>query len=191
MVLRKWESRSSPPKESKARANARALFVLSRRPGSPASAARIVLIVIIVIIVIIDAIDAIDEIDIIDGIEGIDEIETNEIEANRNGYRSSGRGSSQSSAELSSLLLSSWLMSALLLTSVMGFSSLSKSDGVLGCSEGIVLFFGVGEFGVVSFSAEIFIVVISSYSALRDMFITSNCFCASLSESVRCLMRFL
>ena len=108
MVLRKWESRSSPPKESKARANARALFVISRRPGSTASAARvvlIVLIVIIVIIVIIDAIDAIDEIDIIDGIEGIDEIETNEIEANRNGYRSSGRGSSQSSAELSSLLM--------------------------------------------------------------------------------------
>ena len=77
MVLRKWESRSSPPKESKARANARALFVISRRPGSTASAARIVLIVIIVIIVIIDAIDAIDEIDIIDGIEGIDVIETN------------------------------------------------------------------------------------------------------------------
>ena len=113
-------------------------------------------------------------------------IETNEIEANRNGYRSSGRGSSQSSAELSSLL-----MSSLLLTSVMGFSSLSKSDGVLGCNEGIVLFFSVDEFGVVSFSAEIFIVVISSYSELRDMFITSNCFCASLSESVRCLMRFL
>ena len=40
MVLRKWESRSSPPKESKARANARALFVISRRLGSPASAAR-------------------------------------------------------------------------------------------------------------------------------------------------------
>ena len=57
MVLRKWESRSSPPKKSKARANARALFVISRRPGSPASAARIVLIVIIVII---DAIDIID-----------------------------------------------------------------------------------------------------------------------------------
>ena len=74
MVLRKWESRSSPPKESKARANARALFVISRRPGSPASAAGIVLIVLIVIIVIIDAID---EIDIIDGIEGIDVIETN------------------------------------------------------------------------------------------------------------------
>ena len=147
-------------------------------------------IVIIVIIVIIDAID------IIDGIEGIDvieanEIETNEIEANRNGYRSSGRGSSQSSAELSSLLMSSLLMSSWLLTSVIGFSSLSKSDGVLGCNEGIVLFFSVGEFGVVSFSAEIFIVVISSYSELRDMFITSNCFCASLSESVRCLMRFL
>ena len=77
MVLRKWESRSSPPKESKARANARALFVISRRQGSTASAAGIVLIVIIVIIVIIDAIDAIDEIDIIDGIEGIDVIETN------------------------------------------------------------------------------------------------------------------
>ena len=185
MVLRKWESRSSPPKKSKARANARALFVISRRLGSPASAARIVLIVIIVVI------DAIDEIDIIDGIKGIDVIETNEIEANRNGYRSSGRGSSQSSAELSSLLLSSLLLSSLLLTSVMGFSSLSKSDGVLGCNEGIVLFLSVGEFGVVSFSAEIFIVVISSYSELRDMFITSNCFCASLSESVRCLMRFL
>ena len=113
------------------------------------------------------------------------------IEANRNGYRSSGKGSSQSSAELSSWLMSSWLMSSLLLTSVMGFSSLSKSDGVLGCNEGIVLFFSVDEFGVVSFSAEIFIVVISSYSELRDMFITSNCFCASLSESVRCLMRFL
>ena len=126
----------------------------------------------------------------------IDEIETNEIEANRNGYRSSGRGSSQSSAELSSLLMSSLLMpslllSSLLLTSVMGFSLLSKSDGVLGCNEGIVLFFSVDEFGVVSFSAEIFIVVISSYSELRDMFITSNCFCASLSESVRFLMRFL
>ena len=40
MVLRKWESRSSPPKESKARANARALFVISRCPGSPDSAAR-------------------------------------------------------------------------------------------------------------------------------------------------------
>jgi len=113
-------------------------------------------------------------------------IETNEIEANRNGYRSSGSGSSQSSVELSSLL-----MSSLLLTSVMGFSSLSKSDGVLGCNEGIVLFFSVGEFGVVSFCAEIFIVVISSYSELRDMLITSNCFCASLSESVSCLMRFL
>ena len=144
----------------------------------------------IVIIVIIDTIDAIYEIDIIDGIEGIDVIETNEIEANCNGYMSSGSGSSQSSAELSSLL-SSLLMSSLLLTSVMGFSSLSKSDGVLGCNEGIVLFFSVDEFGVVSFSAEIFIVVISSYSELRDMFITSNCFCASLSESVRCLMRFL
>ena len=57
MVLRKWESRSSPPKESKARANARALFVISRRVCTPASAARIVLIVIIVII---DAIDIID-----------------------------------------------------------------------------------------------------------------------------------
>ena len=62
MVLRKWESRSSPPKKSKARANARALFVISRRPGSPASAAGIVLIVIIVIILIIDAIDIIDAI---------------------------------------------------------------------------------------------------------------------------------
>ena len=63
MVLRKWESRSSPPKKSKARADARALFVLSRRPGSTASAAGIVLIVIIdtiVIIVIIVIIDAID-----------------------------------------------------------------------------------------------------------------------------------
>ena len=60
MVLRKWESRSSPPKKSKARANARALFVISRRLGSPASAARVVLIVIIVVIVIIDTIDAID-----------------------------------------------------------------------------------------------------------------------------------
>ena len=72
MVLRKWESRSSPPKKSKARANARALFVISRRTGSTASAARIVLIVIIdtiVIIVIIDTIDAIDEIDIIDAIK--------------------------------------------------------------------------------------------------------------------------
>ena len=117
-------------------------------------------------------------------------IETNEIEANRNGYRSSGRGSSQSSAELSSLLMS-LLMSLLLLMSIVDFSSLSKSDGVLGCNEGIVLFFSVDEFGVVSFSAEIFIVVISSYSELRDMFITSNGFCASLSESVRCLMRFL
>ena len=82
-------------------------------------------------------------------------------------------------------------MSSLLLTSVMGFSSLSKSDGVLGCCEGIVLFFSVCEFGVVSFSAEIFIVVISLYSEVRDMFSTSYCFCASLSESVRCLMRFL
>ena len=63
MVLRKWESRSSPPKKSKARANARALFVISRRLGSPASAARIVLIVII---------DTIDEIDIIDAIDMID-----------------------------------------------------------------------------------------------------------------------
>ena len=63
MVLRKWESRSSPPKESKARANARALFVISRRVCTPASAARIVLIVIIVII---DAIDAIDIIDMLD-----------------------------------------------------------------------------------------------------------------------------
>ena len=60
MVLRKWESRSSPPKKSKARANARALFVISRRPGSTASAAGIVLIVII---------DTIDEIDIIDAID--------------------------------------------------------------------------------------------------------------------------
>ena len=63
MVLRKWESRSSPPKENKARANARALFVISRRPGSTASAARIVLIVIIdtiVIIVIIVIIDTMD-----------------------------------------------------------------------------------------------------------------------------------
>ena len=60
MVLRKWESRSSPPKESKARANARALFVISRRPGSTASTAGIVLIVIIDIIVIIVIIDAID-----------------------------------------------------------------------------------------------------------------------------------
>ena len=60
MVLRKWESRSSPPKESKARANARALFVISRCPGSPASAAEIVLIVII---------DTIDAIDIIDAIK--------------------------------------------------------------------------------------------------------------------------
>ena len=80
MVLRKWESRSSPPKKSKARANARALFVISRRSDSTGSAAWVVLIVIIdtiVIIVIIDAIDAIDEIDIIDGIEGIDVIETN------------------------------------------------------------------------------------------------------------------
>ena len=57
MVLRKWESRSSPPKKSKARANARALFVISRRPGSTASAAGIVLIVIIDTIVIIDIID--------------------------------------------------------------------------------------------------------------------------------------
>ena len=63
MVLRKWESRSSPPKKSKARANARALFVISRRPGSPASAAGIVLIV---------TIDIIDEIDIIDVIDMID-----------------------------------------------------------------------------------------------------------------------
>ena len=69
MVLRKWESRSSPPKESKARANARALFVISRCPGSTASAARVVLIVIIDIIDIIDAIDTIDEIDIIDTIK--------------------------------------------------------------------------------------------------------------------------
>ena len=61
MVLRKWESRSSPPKESKARANARALFVISRRLGSTASAAGIVLIVII---------DTIDAIDIIDGPNG-------------------------------------------------------------------------------------------------------------------------
>ena len=60
MVLRKWESRSSPPKKSKARANARALFVISRGPGSPASAAEIVLIVII---------DTIDAIDIIDAIK--------------------------------------------------------------------------------------------------------------------------
>ena len=63
MVLRKWESRASPPKESKARANARALFVISRRPGSTASAAGIVLIVIIdtiVIIVIIDIMDIIE-----------------------------------------------------------------------------------------------------------------------------------
>ena len=64
MVLRKWESRSSPPKESKARANARALFVISRRLGLyGASAARIVLIVIIdtiVIIVIIDIMDIIE-----------------------------------------------------------------------------------------------------------------------------------
>ena len=67
MVQRKWESRSSPPKESKARANARALFVISRRPGSTASAAGIVLIVIIVILDIIDEKDAID---IIDGIRG-------------------------------------------------------------------------------------------------------------------------
>ena len=74
MVLRKWESRSSPPKKSKARANARALFVISRRSGSTASAARVVLIVIIDTIVIIVIIDAID---IIDGIEGIDVIETN------------------------------------------------------------------------------------------------------------------
>ena len=67
MVLRKWESRSSPPKESKARANARALFVISRRPGSTASAAGVVFIVIIDTIVIIVIIDAID---IIDGIRG-------------------------------------------------------------------------------------------------------------------------
>ena len=60
MVLRKWESRSSPPKESKARANARALFVISRRQGPTASAAGVVLIVII---------DTIDEIDIIDAID--------------------------------------------------------------------------------------------------------------------------
>ena len=60
MVLRKWESRSSPPKESKARANARALFVISRRVCTPASAAGIVLIVIIDTIVIIVIIDAID-----------------------------------------------------------------------------------------------------------------------------------
>ena len=65
MVLRKWESRSSPPKKSKARANARALFVISRRLGSTASAAGVVLIVIIVIIVIIDAIDIIDAIEIL------------------------------------------------------------------------------------------------------------------------------
>ena len=64
MVLRKWESRSSPPKESKARANARALFVIIRRPGSPELPLQgivliviIVLIVVIVIIVIIDAIE--------------------------------------------------------------------------------------------------------------------------------------
>ena len=63
MVLRKWESRSSPLKESKARANARALFVISRCPGSPASAARVVLIVII---------DTIDEIDMIGAIDIID-----------------------------------------------------------------------------------------------------------------------
>ena len=69
MVLRKWESRSSPPKESKARANARALFVISRRPGSTASAARIVIIVIIVIIDIIDTIDTIDTLDTIDAID--------------------------------------------------------------------------------------------------------------------------
>ena len=63
MVLRKWESRSSPPKESKARANARALFVISRRLGLyGASAASVVLIVIIVIIDTIDAIDIIDAI---------------------------------------------------------------------------------------------------------------------------------
>ena len=66
MVLRKWESRSSPPKKSKARANARALFVISRRLGSPASAAGIVLIVIIVLIVVIVIIVIIDAIDIID-----------------------------------------------------------------------------------------------------------------------------
>ena len=66
MVLRKWESRSSPPKESKARANARALFVISRRLGTPASAAGIVFIVIIDTIVIIVIIDTIDAIDIID-----------------------------------------------------------------------------------------------------------------------------
>ena len=66
MVLRKWESRSSPPKKSKARANARALFVISRRPGSTASAAGIVLIVTIDII---DEIDIIDVIDIIDAIK--------------------------------------------------------------------------------------------------------------------------
>ena len=64
MVLRKWESRSSPPKESKARANARALFVISRRPGSPELPLQgIVIIVIIVIIDIIDTIDTIDAID--------------------------------------------------------------------------------------------------------------------------------
>ena len=35
MVLRKWESRSLPPKRSKARANARALFVISRCVCTP------------------------------------------------------------------------------------------------------------------------------------------------------------
>ena len=69
MVLRKWESRSSPPKESKARANARALFVISRRLGLYGFCSGIVLIVVIVII---DAIDTIDEIDIIDAIDIID-----------------------------------------------------------------------------------------------------------------------
>ena len=67
MVLRKWESRSSPPKKSKARANARALFVISRRLGSPELLLQgIVLIVIIVIIDTIDEIDMIGAIDIID-----------------------------------------------------------------------------------------------------------------------------
>ena len=75
MVLRKWESRSSPPKKSKARANARALFVISRRPGSPASAAGIVLIVIIDIIDIIDILDIIDIIVAIDTIDAIDMID--------------------------------------------------------------------------------------------------------------------